>query len=307
MIRKYKRKHRFESMLSANKRGKDYLGIVCVIVSAIIFGLMPLGAKYVYANGSNSITLTFHRVLFSTPVLFIFAKRKSKDPIKISISQLKDIFILSIGYISTPLLLLASYNYISTGTATTVHFIYPVLVLIGCAILFNEKINLVRGICTILCMLGLVTFYTPGDTVTGVGLAISFLSGITYAFYVIYIAKSKLKGLNTYLVAFYLSLIGSLEVLILALFTNTLTFDLSPGAWLVSIVFALATSGLATILFQTGTKIVGPQRSSLLSTFEPLTSVLVGVLIFGEKLTLVSAIGMVLILTSVVLLGIFDS
>lgn len=283
-----------------------YFGVVCVIISAVIFGLIPLAAKYLYANGSNSVTLTFHRVLFSAPILFIFAWKKSKDSLKINLKQLKEIFILSLAYVSTPLLLLASYNYISTGTATTIHFIYPVLVLIVCALFFGEKINLVRGICTILCMLGLATFFTPGDSLTAVGLIISFLSGVTYAFYIILIAKSNLKGLNTYVVAFYLSLLGSIEVLIISLLTNTLTFNLTGGAWIVTVIFALATSGVATVLFQTGTKIIGPQRSSLLSTFEPLTSLIIGILIFNEELTILSGIGIVLILISVALLGIYD-
>ena len=283
-----------------------YFGVVCVIISAIIFGLMPLGARYLYSNGSNSVTLTFHRVLFSAPILFIFAKRKSEDSLKINLGQLKEIFILSLAYVSTPLLLLASYNYISTGTATTIHFIYPVIVLIGCALFFDEKINLIRGICTILSMLGLATFFTPGDSLTAIGLIISFVSGVTYAFYIILIAKSNLKGLNTYVVAFYLSLLGSAEVLIISLLTNTLTFNLTKGAWIVTVIFALATSGVATVLFQTGTKVVGPQRSSLLSTFEPLTSVVVGILIFNEEMTILSGIGIVLVLASVALLGIYD-
>lgn len=294
------------SMLFLEVKMKKYQGYIYTILSAIIFGLMPLAAKIIYQNGSNSITLTFHRLLFSAPVLYFLARSRSPKSLRISKNQLSKLILLSLGYVSTPLLLLSSYNFISSGTATTIHFVYPVLVLLSCAIFFKEKITFVRGLSTLLCMLGLLTFYTPGDDFAVLGLFISFMSGITYAFYIIYFSKSDLKNIDTFTVAFYLSLIGSIELLLISVATNTLTFNLTGTAWLLSIFFAIATSGLATILFQNGTMLIGPQKSSLLSTFEPLTSVIVGMLVFHETLGISSIIGIFLILTSVVLLGFYD-
>lgn len=285
---------------------KKYLGYIYTILSAIIFGLMPLGAKIIYINGSNSITLAFHRFLFSIPVLYILARRRSSKSLRISKDKLKKLFILSIGYISTPILLLSSYNFISSGTATTIHFIYPVLVLLGCALFYKEKINFIRGFSCLLCMLGLLTFYTPGDDFAVLGLIIAFMSGITYSFYIIYFAKSDLEGLDTYTIAFYLALIGSIELFFISIATNSLTFNLTGVAWLLTLLLAIVTSAIGTILFQKGTILIGPQKSSLLSTFEPLTSVIIGFIVFNEELSILSMIGIVFILISVVLLGIYD-
>lgn len=267
---------------------------------------MPLAAKIIYSNGSNSLTLTFHRLLFSAPLLYVLFRRKTNESIKLNKAELRNMIILSIGYVSTPMLLLSSYNFTSSGTATTIHFIYPVLVLIGCAIFFKEKINRIRGISCILCMVGLITFYTPGDDMGFVGIILALLSGITYSFYIIYFSKSGLQHMNTFKVAFYLSSIGSLEVLVISIITKTLTFNLNALALALSIFFAFATSGIATLLFQAGTRIVGPQKASLLSTFEPLTSVIVGVMLLNENLSFISTIGIVCILVSVVLLGVYD-
>ena len=285
---------------------KKYYGYICIIVSAIIFGLMPLGAKIIYKNGGNSITLAFHRFLFSTPFLYFLARRKSVESLRISKDKLKRIVILSIGYVSTPMLLLSSYNFISSGTATTIHFIYPVLVLLGCAIFYKEKINFIRGLSCLLCILGLLTFYTPGDDFVALGLIIAFMSGITYAFYVIYFAKSDFKGLGTFTISFYLTLIGSIELFLISIVTNTLTFSLTGFGWILSILLAIVTSAIGTILFQKGTILIGPQNASLLSTFEPVTSVVMGAIVFNEKLGLSSLIGITFILISVVLLGIYD-
>ncbi|MBC8587537.1 DMT family transporter [Paratissierella segnis] len=285
---------------------KKYQGYIYTILSAIIFGLMPLGAKLIYNNGSNSITLVFHRFLFSAPFLYFLAKSKSKESLRISRDKFKKIFFLSIGYISTPVLLLSSYNYISSGTATTIHFIYPVLVLLGCAIFYKEKINFAKGLSCLLCMIGLLTFYTPGDDSAFLGFVLSFMSGITYAFYIIRFAKSNLEGMDPFTISFYLSLIGSVELLLISIVTNTLTFDLTPIAWVLTILLAVFTSAIGTILFQKGTILIGPQKSSLLSTFEPLTSVIVGVFVFKETLGASSVVGIILILISVVLLSIYD-
>jgi drug/metabolite transporter (DMT)-like permease len=213
---------------------KKYYGYIYTILSAIIFGLMPLGAKIIYKNGSNSITLAFHRFLFSMPFLYFLARSKSAKSLRISKDKLKKLLFLSIGYISTPILLLSSYNFISSGTATTIHFIYPVLVLLGCAIFYKEKINFIRGLSCLLCTLGLLTFYTPGDDIAVFGLIISFMSGITYAFYIIYFAKSDLEGMDTYTISFYLSLIGSIELFLISIVTKTLTFNLNGRAWLLT-------------------------------------------------------------------------
>jgi drug/metabolite transporter (DMT)-like permease len=285
---------------------KKYYGYMYTIVSAIIFGLMPLGAKIIYRNGSNSITLAFHRFLFSTPFLYFLAKRKSGESLKVGKDQLRKLVILSVGYISTPMLLLSSYNFISSGTATTIHFIYPVLVLLGCAIFYKEKINFIRGLSCFLCILGSLTFYTSGDSFVALGFIISFTSGITYAFYVIYFAKSDFKGLEAFTIAFYLSLIGSIELFLISIVTDTLTFSLTGFGWILSIFLAITTSAIGTILFQKGTILIGPQKASLLSTFEPLTSVVMGAIVLNEKLGLSSLIGIIFILISVVLLGIYD-
>ena len=74
----------------------------------------------------------------------------------------------------------------------------------------------------------------------------------------------------------------------------------------IDLLLAIITSAIGTILFQKGTILIGPQKASLLSTFEPLTSVIIGVTVFNEKLGLSSIIGIIFILISVVLLGIYD-
>ena len=104
-------------------------GYVMVIASAVLFGLMPLLAKEIYAMGGTALSLCVYRFLFSIPFLCAVVKGEKGQTFSITKEEAKKIFILSLGCAGTPFLLFQSYQYISSGMATTIHFIYPVLVL----------------------------------------------------------------------------------------------------------------------------------------------------------------------------------
>lgn len=282
------------------------MGLLLVIISAVLFGLMPLFATQIYALGGNSLTLCLHRFLFSMPFLFFIVKVKYKMPLKVTRRQLGKIAVLSMGCAGTPLLLFQSYRSISSGMATTIHFVYPILVLLGCVVVYHEKITLHKKICAALCILGIMGFYTPGETGSLPGVILAFLSGVTYAFYILYYSRSGLSDISPYKLSFYLSAFSSLYVFIIGLFTGNMVLKMPPRAWFLSVVFAFMVSVLATVAFQSGTKITGPQKASMLSTFEPLTSVVVGALLLGETLTLKAAAGIVCILLAVLLLSLGD-
>ena len=98
-------------------------GYFYVIGSAIIFGCMPLGAKIVYANGVNPISLVFYRNVLAIPVMIMIVKA-GKDNLKITPGDFGKLVILAIlGSVLTPMLLYSSYNYISSGASTTLHFV----------------------------------------------------------------------------------------------------------------------------------------------------------------------------------------
>jgi drug/metabolite transporter (DMT)-like permease len=279
-------------------------GFVLVILSAVLFGSMPLFAKNIYINGGNAVLLTLMRSLISLPALFLLMRHEEAKCL-ISPKSFKQIVILSLGFVSTPVLLLSSYHFISSGMAMTIHFVYPVFVLIGCFVFFNDKPNRVKILSVILCTLGIFLFYTPGQTGNATGMLLAFSSGITYAFYIIYLDKSGLSSIKPFTLGFYLALVSSVELGIFTALTNSFS-NLTVMGWVLSISFALVMTIGATISFQVGVKEIGSQRASILSTFEPITSIVIGVFIFSESFGVKTAIGVFVILTAVVLLTVFD-
>lgn len=281
-------------------------GAIFVIIAGIIFGLMPLMARQIYELGSNPVTLTLHRFLFSIPFLFVLAKSTRAD-FALTKPYIRWVFLLALGFAPTSFLLYASYNYISSGVATTIHFIYPVLVLLGCVVVYRERLDRTQMIGAILSLLGVLSFLELKDGLALKGLFLAFLSGVTLTFYVIYLAKGKVKAVNQYELACLLSVASVIILFIPALFTNNLTNNLTFFGWGYTLFFAIATSGVAIVLFQIGVEKIGPQRASLLSTMEPVTGVVVGILFLGELLTLRTFMGILLILAATTLIALKKS
>lgn len=286
---------------------RKYTGYVAVIISGIVFGCMPLLAKVVFMNGGNAINLVFWRFLIGIIPLYIIIKKNKNICLKLTKREIKQILLLgAVGYAGTAVTLFLSYNYITTGMATTLHFIYPILVILGCTAFYKEKISLVKLASVILCTAGIGLLYDGNSSGSIMGILLAFLSGITYAFYVIYIDKSGLKSMNPLKLTMYLSVVGSVVMFAFSLITGTFTVNITPVGWLFTSILAIVVALGAVSLLSVGIKLIGPQSASILSTFEPITSVIIGALVFSEKLGLRGFLACVLILTSVLLISISD-
>ena len=106
-------------------------GYLFVILSAVIFGLMPLMAKFIYAEGVNPPTLVLLRNAVSVPVLAMLAGLTGKS-LRIPAKALPGMVVIALlGCCVTPLLLFSSYRHIPSGAATVLHFVYPAVVVVG--------------------------------------------------------------------------------------------------------------------------------------------------------------------------------
>lgn len=281
-------------------------GYIFVILSAVIFGLMPLMAKFIYAEGVNPQTLVLLRNGLAMPFLFALAKF-TKKPIKISPSALPSIsFIALMGCCITPMLLFCSYTHIPSGTATVFHFIYPAVVVLGEFIFLKTKMKIGHIISVILCIAGVALFYNPENKVNFEGSFYALLSGVTYAIYVICLSSFKHKELSGFTFSFYVSAVSFIAMLCICLVTHRLALPQSITGWILTLLFAVSLNVGAVVLFQRGTFIIGGGRASVLSTLEPVTSVLAGVVIFNEGINFFTVIGTILVVSASILIAVYD-
>ena len=281
-------------------------GILAVVISATIFGSMPLMAKFVYESGGNATSLAFYRFLLILPFLYLLIRKDNEETLKITKEELKKIILVAtLGYGATALLIYLSYNYIPSGIATTIHFIYPAFVILGCILFFKENPSVTKLIAVILCLLGVIMFYDGDGDINFTGMLLAFASSITFAFYTIYLDRSSLKEMNTIKLTFYLCVIAAIMMLIFSILTKTFTINMKPLGWIMSLLLSLSV-GFGVTLFQFGIKVIGPQSTSILSTFEPITSVIIGVLLLDESFGIKTFFGISFILLAVIIISFFE-
>lgn len=285
---------------------KIYKGYIFAILSAVIFGCMPLMAKYIYAEGVTPMTLVFLRNLLALPSLAVLAWREYKS-FAIPVKALPSMGVISLfGCCVTPVLLFSSYQFIASGTATVFHFIYPSIVVIAGILFLKKKAQWGNILSVIICCVGVALFYTPGQPLDLSGSLLALASGFTFATYVILLSCFKYQKISGFLFSFYVAAMASVFTLVACLASSNLALPQSLGCWALCLFFAMLVTTGAVVLFQQASFIIGGERSSILSTLEPTTSVIVGILIFHEPLSLRTVLGSVLVILASLLIAVFD-
>ncbi|QSX05033.1 DMT family transporter [Sedimentibacter sp. zth1] len=283
-------------------------GFSCVITAAVIFGFMPILSKLTYFGGSNPIMLVFLRSFLCIPILYSILRVK-KITIKVPKKILFKFFIYSIVTTTlTALLLYTSYNYVSVGIATTIHYVYPIIVGLILVIFFKEKISILKIICLAISFSGILLFF-DGNTSNGslIGLFIAFLSGVSYSLSLIYMDKGGIKGYYPFLVTFYSCLFTSITMFFVSIITKSFTLSITPSGWLYSFILSIIVSVIAVTFMQIGVQNIGPTTTAILCMFEPITSIILAILLFNEPCTFRNILGCSLIIFAVLLLTIFDN
>lgn len=279
-------------------------GILYTVLSAIIFGIVPILVKLAYAQGGTSATVTFLRAALCLPLTALVLRRQGVS-LRLEQCQLRPLLYTGIiGTSGTTLLLSASYSFISAGLSTTLHFIYPMLIVAACTLFYQEPLTLPKGGALVLALGGVALFFEPGgQTAAFTGMALALASGCTYAFYVISLDKTNLKEMHYLKLSLYINAIMALCSLAAGLARGQLRFDLTLPGWLYCLAVSLLASLGATPLFQLGVRYTGASTAAILSTFEPITSIVAGYLVLGEPLSPAKIAGCVLILSSVALIS----
>ena len=282
-------------------------GVICAIISGILFGTMPLMAKSAYALGSNAYTVAFGR--FFTGALFsgLFLLFRYGTVFKITAGQLVKVAVLSIFFSAMPCMLYGSYRYIDSGLATTLHFTYPIIVMLISVFAFKKKFSRTGMICLLMCIAGIICLCNSEGNIDSRGMLLAAGSGIVYSVYISGIDRSGLKEMPVMIIIFWLSLFSAFEILLFSFPQHQLLLTLPRQVWISYTGLGLVAMVIAASLFQIGIMKCGGVKSSMLSTVEPVTGVLIGALIFKETITLKSTTGIILILLSVLFLTLADS
>lgn len=282
---------------------KKSLGTLYALISAFIFGFTPVLGRLSFDGGSNGITLTFLRAVFAIPVLFVLLRFRG-IPAGLSRRELRDLLLIGLaGPAATTLLLYESYHYIPVGIATTLHFLYPVVVSLASFFLFGSKIGRLKALALAASVCGIALFFQPGQGTHFTGYGLALLSSITYTIYMLGVERTSLGKMHYFKLSMYICVVSAALSGLLGLVTRRLTFQLTSSAWVYSFLVAMLVSIGAITLFQMGITLIGASSTAILSMLEPITGVAFGVLVLGETLSLPKLAGCVLILAGVLMVA----
>lgn len=279
-------------------------GTICGIIAAVSYGTNPLGALNLYKEGINVNSVLFYRYGLAALVLFMVLFLK-KESFKVSRKELKIVALLGLLFATSSLTLFTSFHFMDAGIASTLLFVYPIMVAILMAVFFKEKLSAVTLISITLALTGIALLCEGGDgsALSTVGVILVMVSSLTYALYIILINKAELK-MSAIKLTFYVLIFCIATILIYSIGNEGEQIQLlrTSSAWGYAIMLAIVPTIISLITMAIAVNIIGSTATAIMGALEPLTAVIIGVSIFGEQLTSRLMIGIVLILGAVVLI-----
>jgi len=280
-----------------NAKAKGY---ILGSIAAASYGMNPLFALPLYKAGMDPDSVLFFRYLFAIPLLGIMIKARGRS-FKIQRKETFPLIIMGLPVALSSLTLFLSYNYMAAGIASTLLFVYPIMVALIMAMVFKEKLALQTIVCMLLALGGIGLLYKSedGSTLSLIGTLLVFASSLSYAIYIVGINQTSLKNVATLKVTFYVLLFGLSLFVARLLYSGVLN---TPDQWylwanlLALAVFPTAISFLCT----TGAiQYIGSTPTAILGALEPVTAIFFGIAVFGESLTVRESFGLVMIIVAV--------
>lgn len=280
-----------------------FKGFAYGAIAAASYGLNPLFALPLYADGMGADSVLFYRYAFGLVMLGVMMLVQ-KQSFALRRCEVLPLVIMGLLFSFSSLTLFLSYNYMDAGIASTILFVYPVLVAILMAVFFKEEVSPITMISIALAFTGISLLYQGegGQTLSLTGVTLVFISSLTYALYIIGVNRSVLKDMPIAKLTFYVLLFGLSVYVIRLKFCTQLDVVSQPVLWINPVCLALFPTVISLVAMTKSIHYIGSTPAAILGALEPLTAICCGVLVFGERLTPRIILGIVLILIAVTLI-----
>ena len=283
---------------------KTTTGYILAAIAAASYGTNPLFALPLYSAGMNPDSVLFFRYLMALPLLaaMLIARGRSFG---LRTNQVLPLMGMGVVMAVSSLTLFESYNYMAAGIASTLLFVYPIMVAVIMAIGFGERLQAQTIGCIVMALAGIALLYrgSDGATLSLTGTVMVVVSALSYAIYIVGANRPRLSAIPTLKVTFYVLLFGVFVFGTRFVAGQPLTTPTIGQWYLWANVIALAVFPTAISFLCTTAAIqrIGSTPTAILGALEPATAIFFGITVFGETLTLRDSIGLALIITAVTL------
>ena len=282
-------------------------GYLFALVSALTYGMIPLFMIPLKKLDFFSVdTALFYRFLIAAILILGYLVFYQKESVKINLKEGIIFSILGLFYALSAEFLFIAYDFLSPGIASTIFFIYPIMVALILGIFFKEKITLATTISLVIVVVG-VSLLSIKDNfeINYIGLFVSLLGALMYALYMIIVNKTKIKASGVK-VSFYSMVFASLFFLVktLVLGDSVAIPSLKIGTHLA--LFSLITTALSVVSLVYAIKYIGSTPTAIMGAVEPVVAVMISVGLFDETLTFSLIAGVIIIISGVLIDVVFN-
>lgn len=282
-----------------------FKGFLYGIVASSTFGLLPLFTLPVMGEGLTTFSILSYRMLFAS-ILVAVLMLIGRVSFATNLKELRWFAVLGFLYYGSAALLFQAYGGMASGLATTLHFMYPVSVTVIMALVYKQRPSVVT-ICAIILSLVGVALLCLRESSTGVSSLLSvflvLLSGVCYAVYLVLVSTvRRINQQNSQKLTFYVLMFSGAYFMLSTLQGGGLQIIPSASAGINLLLMATLPTLLSNLALVRSVKNIGSTLTSVLGAMEPLTAIIVGILVFDESLRGLMVVGIILILVSVSLI-----
>ena len=279
-------------------------GYILGAVAAVSYGTNPLFAVPLYELGLSVGSVLFYRYVVATLLLGLVMWQRGYS-FRLAPRQIPLMFLQGVLFALSSVGLFEAYKYMDVGIASTMLFVEPVLIALILWLFYRQKISLSTALAILISLGGVVLLANPGPgaNVSTRGVTLVILSALSYALYMIFINKTSLQQLSGPTLTFYSLLFGiTVMVVKVGWLTELQPIPMTPMGLVCATGLSVFPTIVSILTVAVAVQLIGSVPVSILGALEPVTGVLVGVLIFGEILTFKAVLGIVLILAAVFVL-----
>lgn len=279
---------------------KTTTGYAIAAVAAATYGLNPLFALPCYAGGMNADTVLFFRYLMAIVIVGAMLRARGHN-FSVERRQILPLMAMGVLLAVSSLSLFESYNYMSSGIASTLLFVYPVMVAVIMAVVFRERLSwiTVASIAASLAGIGLLYRGDGSATLSFVGTMLVMLSSLSYAIYIVCVNRRPLATMPSLKLTFWALTSGLLVFGCRFAAQVPMTLPDSATLWLNLAGLAVFPTAVSFLCTTRAIQLIGSTPTAILGALEPLTAAVIGVIVFDEVLTQRDVAGIVLILAAV--------
>ena len=277
---------------------KRIIGILLIAISAASFGTLAIFGRYAYADGMDIFTVLFIRfgisAVFMTIILLL---RRENFPGRHILLQL--VGMGALGYVGQSFMYLSAIKYASAGLVALLLYLYPMFVFVLSVLVLHEKATSIQVIALILALVGTALTVDPnGGQLIGALMAIA--AALIYSIYII-VGTNVMKHVSA-IQSSAIIFASAGAVYGMLTFVNGAHLPASNSGWLAMLGMIIFSTIIPVATFLAGLERIGPTNAAMLSTLEPVVTVLLAAWLFDEKLLPIVMVGGGLILAAVILL-----